>query len=58
MPIIPRLSGCDAGKPPMPSSVIAIGHVRVLGERAQQRHRIREHHAVAGEDERTLGLRR
>ena len=25
MPIMPRLSGCDAGTPPMPSSVTAIG---------------------------------
>src|SRR5258708_905734 len=25
MPIMPRLSGCDAGRPPMPSSVAATG---------------------------------
>ena len=35
MPIMPRLSGCDAGNAPMPSSVIATGICAALGERAE-----------------------
>ena len=37
MPIMPRFSGCDAGKPPMPSSVGDDRDVGLFGERANDR---------------------
>ena len=42
MPIMPMLSGCDAGKPPIPSSVCDTGMMRLLGELAHFVHRARQ----------------
>ena len=54
MPIMPRFSGCDAGKAPMPSSVVATG---MLVRSANLRTDVagaRDRDAVPGQDHRLL----
>ena len=51
---MPRLSGCDAGKPPMPSSVCDAGMLRLLRERPHDVHRPGQDDAVARENQRPL----
>ncbi len=57
MPGMPRCSGCDSGKPLMPSSVVITGMPVRSARRAQLLVGAGQDDAVAGHDERPLGLR-
>ena len=56
MPIMPRYSGWDAGMPPMPSSVIAIGMCARSAKCWTMPVAPEMHDAVAGQDDRPLGV--
>ena len=53
---MPRLSGCDAGTPPIPSSVTAIGMPARSASSEHVALGARLHDAVAGENQRPLGV--